>query len=440
MSPLAEIAAKSGFVVSGSDQADSNESHRLRDLGIKVFNTHQSSNIEGARTVVYSSAIPPSNPELATARVALGVEVLHRSDFLAELMAGRSGVTIAGTHGKTTSSGMIALMLKELGLDPTAAVGGKILSENSYSMSGSGNVFVAEADESDGSFLKYRPYVGVLTNIARDHMDYFQDEAHIVATFRQYLKNIDPDGYAVIGWDNALSRSLGQDFAGNRLGYGFTLGSDVRGREFATTGHGISFRAMVERDAVEVFIPTLGKVNALNGLCALSVARALELDVRAAAEALGQFRGVGRRLNIVFSGARLRIVDDYAHNPDKIAGAIDATKDAWPNSRLIVCFQPHRYTRISSLFDQFVASFARADQVLVLPVYSAGEETIEGFEPNAIARSITKASGVEAHGVANFELCAERVSGFPGADLTVLTVGAGDIWRVGQMVKEACNG
>jgi UDP-N-acetylmuramate--alanine ligase len=378
MSPLAEIAARTGFEVSGSDQSNPQEGQRLSSVGVRFFNHHDSANLTDVKTVIYSSAIPADNAEMQAARKKKGVELLHRSDFLAELLSHHQAITVAGTHGKTTSSAMIAHMLKELGLNPSAAVGGKLLSDDSYCLVGSGELFVAESDESDGSLLKYKPLIGVLTNVAKDHMDFFKDESHIFETFRQYLENILPDGFAIIGWDNPISRALGNEFSGQKLAYGFSFGCDVRGRDFAVTRQGIKFMAQVERDAVSCFVPTLGKVNAINALCALSVARALDLDVQQASEALASFKGVGRRLNIICSNERLRVVDDYAHNPDKIEAAIAAVKDAWPETRLTVCFQPHRYSRISNLLKEFASSFKRADHVLVLPGYGSGEEPIAG--------------------------------------------------------------
>jgi UDP-N-acetylmuramate--alanine ligase len=439
MSPLAEIAVRVGFNVSGSDQSSSPEGDRLSALGIRFFRQHQAANLGDAKTVVYSSAIPADNPELRAAKQRSDIELLHRSDFLSELLSQNRGITVAGTHGKTTSSAMIAHMLKNMGLDPSAAVGGKLLGEESYCLVGDGDLFVAESDESDGSLLKYKPLIGVLTNIAKDHMDFYRDESHIYDTFRQYLENIIPDGFAIIGWDNAISRALGNEYSGQKLAYGFSFGSDVRGREFSVKQDGISFIAQVERDAVSCFVPTLGKINAVNALCALSVARALELDIKKAAASLGTFRGVGRRLNILFNAQGLRVVDDYAHNPDKIEAAIAAVKDAWPDSFLIVCFQPHRYTRISSLFKEFAAAFKRADQVLVVPVYGAGEEIIDGYSSEAIATEIGLLSKVVALGVSSFSACCENILGAKRRNCSVLTVGAGDIWKVGELLKEASD-
>ena len=439
MSPLAEIAVRTGFTVSGSDQSNPTEGKRLANFGIRFFDRHDAGNIGTAATVIYSSAIPIGNPEMLAASNRSDLQLLHRSDFLAELLAHHQGITVAGTHGKTTTSAMIAHMLKEMGLNPSAAIGGKLLSEDSYCLVGTGELFVAESDESDGSLLKYKPLIGILTNIAKDHMDFFRDEAHIFETFRQYLENVQPDGFAVIGWDNPISRALGHEYAGQKLAYGFALGCDVRGREFSVTNEGIKFMAQVERDAVSCFVPTLGKINANNALCALAVARALDLDVNAAAATLASFQGVGRRLNIVYSDSRLRIVDDYAHNPDKIEAAIAAVKDAWPHADLVVCFQPHRYSRISNLLKEFAGSFKRANHVLVLPVYAAGEMPLSGFDPEIIAEEIRICSQVTASGVGDFVKCSELLLQNRSANMAILTVGAGDICKIGDILKEGLN-
>lgn len=440
MSPLAEIAAKVGFDVSGSDQSNAQEGERLRQAGVKFSPDHNIANLGSAQTIIYSSAIPLDNPELAEARRRQDLQLLHRSDFLAELMAPHHAITVAGTHGKTTTAAMIAHMLAEMGLSPLAAIGGKLLSVNSYCLVGDGDLFVAESDESDGSLLKYQPLVGILSNIAKDHMDYFKDENQIIDLFRNYLGNIAPDGTAIIGWDNPLSRQLGSEFKGAKLAYGFTLGCDVRGRDYSPTRDGIKFTAQVERDPVPCWVPTLGKVNAINALCALAVARALDLDVRQAAEALATFRGVGRRLNIVFNNDHLRVVDDYAHNPDKIAGAIAAVKDAWPQSTVVVCFQPHRFSRISNLFEEFAASFSKADKVMVLPVYGAGEASLDGYDPSRIATQIALKSQVNAIAMGDFKSCVDYLSNEPSQELSVLTVGAGDVTHLAELIKRAFDG
>ncbi|MEZ4742881.1 MAG: UDP-N-acetylmuramate--L-alanine ligase [Bdellovibrionota bacterium] len=443
MSPLAILAAKKGYRVSGSDHSSSQVKINLKNTGIHIYDDHLESNVNDAQYVVYSSAISPNNPELIAAKNK-GLQILHRSDFLYLLMEDSDSVVISGTHGKTTTSAMIAHMLQELGIGPSYAIGGILERNQSSAELGNSKIFVAEADESDGTFLKYQPYIGLITNIALDHLDFYENQQNVETAFLNFARNIKKDGSLVIGWDNPLCRSLVQNlkeddehpFEAAILSYGFIFGCDTRCLNFSQNETGLYFEAMIERDRIKCRIPTYGKVNISNALAALTVARSLELDVSHAAEALGTFTGVKRRLNILFSDTNFLLVDDYAHNPDKIAAAISALKTAQTKNRLYVIFQPHRYSRFSSLFEHFIKSFSEADQVFVLPIYAAGEEEISGFDPHYIANSIKEASNIDAKGFSNFSECFSDIINEVTPHTTILTVGAGDIWILAEELRK----
>ena len=436
MSGLAELAIHGGHKVQGSDAKASAAVDRLVRLGALVVAGHDANALGTARTVVYSSAIPGSNVELVEAR-RLGLAVLHRSDFLRHLMEGRQAVTVAGTHGKTTTSAMITHMLDDLGLDPSAAIGGAMQRYHSPARSGGGGLFVAEADESDGSFLKYQPFVGVLTNVAFDHMEYFKDQTRLETAFRSYLRLVDPDGWAIVGWDSALARQVAEGYAGNRLTYGFVLGSEVRATEYHCDKGETRFTAIVERDRINCRLAMMGRHNVQNALCCLAVARALELDCQKAAASLAHFAGVERRMTHVHSGQALHVFDDYAHNPGKIAASVETLREAWPDWQLHVVFQPHRYTRLETMYDDMLDAMLGADIVYLVPVYSAGETTLRDFSPTRLARDLEHRLPVEAVPCESLDEAVQAIRQRLAPNSVVLTVGAGDVHRVATQLEES---
>lgn len=440
MSALAELAQKQGLSVQGSDSKASSVTAYLQSLGIKVTIGHTAAVLDGARSVVYSSAIAAENIELEAAK-SRGLPLLHRSEFLAFLMASREAITVAGTHGKSTTTAMIAHVLDTLGCDPSVACGAPIVRFQSAARYGKGLYFVAEADESDGSFLRYRPTIGVITNIAPDHMEYFKDTATLEAAFSQYLNNIvEDEGCAVIGWDNSMAREVGRRYEKTRLTYGFLIGSDVRGLDYRCAGGETTLTAMVERDKIPLRLKMIGKHNAQNALCTLAVARALSLDVKKAAEALASFEGVGRRFSAVYDAPELKIFDDYAHNPGKIEACIAGIRESWPDWKVHAVFQAHRYSRLETMFDAMLAALRDADVVHVLPVYSAGETTTRDFSPELLAAELRLKHGIEAHACHNFAEAAQSVRNRLDYPAVVLTVGAGDVWRVADLLKDGLNG
>ena len=438
MSALAEIALARECVVSGSDPAPSRLTRRLSELGALVTTVQNGGAIESDATVVVTSAIKPDNAELRRAQ-DLGCPVIHRSELLALAMQGKRTITVAGTHGKTTTTAMIGHVLELLGEDPTIITGGVMPTVGSPVKVGRGDLLVAEADESDGSFLRYTPHVAVLTNIDRDHMEFFGNNERLIETFKNYLEKTDEEGCAVIGWDSPLSRNIGADLTTHKLGYGFLLGCDVRGSGFTPRRDGSVFTAIVERDLLEVNLPMFGKHNAANALCALAVVRAMGLNVQRAASALSSFPGVGRRMSLVAIRGNCRIFDDYAHNPGKIAACISSVREASPSERIIVVYQSHRYSRLETMYEDLLGSFGAASEVAVLPVYAAGESERPGFEAPKLAADMAKFSKVPTKAVMSLEDAVQwslAQLGDCSQPTTVITVGAGDVWKVAEKIAQ----
>jgi UDP-N-acetylmuramate--alanine ligase len=441
MSALAEVALARQCKVSGSDPTPSRLTRRLADLGAFITTVQDGSAIEGDATVVVTSAIKPDNLELVRAQ-DLGCPIVHRSELLSWLMEGKRTITVAGTHGKTTTTAMIGHVLEVLGEDPTIITGGVMPTVGSPVKVGKSQLIVAEADESDGSFLRYTPLISVLTNIDRDHMEFFGNDERLIDTFRQYLKRTHPDGTSIIGWDSPLSRNIGADLSINKLGFGFVLGCDVRATGFCPRRDGSTFTAVVERDAVEVNLPMFGKHNAANALCALAVARALGLNIQRAASALTSFPGVGRRMSLVTIRGNCRIFDDYAHNPGKISACISSVREASPTERILVIYQSHRYSRLETMYEDLLGAFGAASEVAVLPVYSAGEPHRDGYEAPKLAADMAKFSKVSTKAVMSLEDAVQWTLALLGdfsEPTTVITVGAGDVWKVAEKLAQAMD-
>ncbi|MBM4251012.1 MAG: UDP-N-acetylmuramate--L-alanine ligase [Deltaproteobacteria bacterium] len=435
MSGLAEMAVHLGISVQGTDIKSSTIIDRLVTKGVRFYLGHSGQSLDGAGTVVYSSAIAADNPELTLAH-SKAIEVLHRSDFLQLLMSESLPITVAGTHGKSTTSAMIAHVLDDLGCKPKAVIGAEMIRYDSYLLLGDGNIFVAEADESDGSFLKYRPYVGVITNVELDHLDFFKNQGALLQAFGSYLQNITEDGFAIIGWDHPLTRDVGSTYLRDRLTYGFVLGCDVRARDYISVSGSSTFTVIVERDVFKCSLPMMGKHNVQNALCALAVTRSLGLNVKDAAASLANFRGVKRRMDRLLSTDRLKIYDDYAHNPGKISACIQALRQTWPQIKLHVVYQPHRFTRLETMYDEMLQSLDGADLVYVLPVYSAGETTQLDFSPAKIAADLRLRMDIDAVACDTLDEAVTTVQRQISDKAIVLTIGAGDVWRVAAKLKE----
>jgi len=440
MTPLAEIAQSFGYEVIGSDSQPSASVTRLQGHGIKVFLEQHEKNLPEQATVVVSSAINEDNPELMTARQR-GLKILHRSELLATLMQERTAVTVSGTHGKTTTSSLIAYLLDQLNLKPTAAIGGELIGYKRSLANCNSPYFVAEADESDGSFLRYRPFISVLTNVDSDHLDHFGNLDQLQQACRDYLNTTDVEGCSVVGWDSKPIREISEGLKHRRLSYGFSIGSEVRAFNIKVVDGYTSFDVVVEHDLMTCRLALFGRHNVANALGGLAVIRALDGDVSKAADALATFPGVRRRMELKGQNETTSIYDDYAHNPGKIRAATSGLKEAFADRRLLAIFQPHRYSRLKTTYDLTTQSFCRADHVIVLPVYAAGEKSLDGFTAKRIARDISEHSAVSAISVDNMEDALCEAQNFCQKQPTnIVTLGAGDVSKLAdQLTRSLCG-
>jgi UDP-N-acetylmuramate--alanine ligase len=430
MSGLAEVLLNLGYTVSGSDLKRSEATDRLGRLGGRIFVGHDPRQVEGAQVVVYSSAVAASNPELMAARAA-GVPVIPRAELLSELMRLRFGVAVAGAHGKTTTTTLVGAVLAGGGLDPTVVVGGRVRSFGSGARLGLGQFLVAEADESDGSFLRLTPSIAVVTNIDREHLDYYRGLDEIRAAFLEFARRVSFYGLVVgCADDPEVARLLPECRERRTLGYGLEAG-EVRAREIELGPSGSRFEVWYgDRRVGEVEVPLIGEHNVKNALAAICVGLELEIPFALVQKSLSEFSGVGRRFEVKGEAGGVLVVDDYGHHPTEIRATLRAARAL--GRRIVVLFQPHRYTRTKALLEEFGASFGDADEVLVTDVYSAGEASL----PGATAESIVGAARNRGHravtyagDLARAEALLESVA--RPQDL-LLTLGAGDVWRAGE--------
>jgi len=431
MSPLAEILRAQGQDVSGSDEKDTDTTARLSAMGVAIHHGHDGRNVSGARCLVVSSAIPDSNPELREAR-ARGIRVVHRGDLLEAVMAPFAHrVAISGSHGKTTTTAMATGILEAAGFDPTALVGGKLKGTQSGARVGNGSAFVAEADESDRSFLKLHPTVSLVTNVDREHLDTYADMADVTAAFTTFALSVPAHGTAVLCADDPIAARIAKSGGERSLTYGFGEAADVRGR-FALQEDG--FPRVTGQGPAGGFEFTLGvggEMNALNALGAMAAAQALGIAPALASRALSCFRGVARRLE--WKGRRdgIDVWDDYGHHPTEISATLKALRARNAGRRLVTLFQPHRVTRTRSLWDEFTRAFSLCDELWLANIYAAGEAAEAGITAERLADAIT-ANGPKA-GFAG-SLDEARATVFPRLreNDVFLTLGAGNVVEVGE--------
>ena len=428
MSGLARILAQSGVDVSGSDLEESPLLEDLRDLGVRVEIGHREENLGEARFVVTSSAIPPDNAELEAAR-RRGLQILHRSEMLAEVLRYRIGIAVSGTHGKTTTSAMIATLLNGVGMDPTVIVGAHLPNLGSNALLGSGPYAVCEADESDRSFLNVPAVFKVVTNIDVDHMDVYRDMTDLNAAFLEFMNSVPFYGVAVVCRDDSGLRELTKKVHRRVLTYGLDEGADVSAKYLENKAFGTVFTCFQgERELGRAELHVPGRHNVQNALAAIAVGLWLGVSFEEMAEALASFQGAERRQQ--FKGERdgVAVIDDYAHHPTEIEATLECLRTI--GKRTIVVYQPHRYTRTRYLMDRMGDCFEAADRLFVLPVYPAGEKPIAGVDSEALIRSLPDrkpTTFVENH-TAMVHLLRQQAG--PG-DL-VVTMGAGDVWKVGE--------
>ena len=431
MSGIAEILLNMGFRVSGSDRSASEQTRRLAAMGGKIDQGHDPRHIEGAEVLVYSSAVGPDNVEIVAAREKK-IPVIPRGEMLAELMRLRYGIAVAGAHGKTTTTTMIATVLAQGGLDPTAVIGGKVNSFGSHAKKGEGDFLVAEADESDGSFLKLSPTLAVVTNIDREHLDYYKTFEAIQATFLDFINKIPFYGLAVLCGDEKGIVDLVPRIEKRFITYGMTPGLDLVAEAMTYHPWKTTFRARFRGELLGAFeLPVPGAHNVLNALAAIGVALELDLPISAIQKGLQGYRGVERRFQLKGEKNGVLVIDDYGHHPTEIRATLAAAKRGW-GTELTVVFQPHRFTRTRDCLEDLAASFGEADHLILTDIYPAGEAPIPGIDGKRLHQAVLSRRHPDAVYVQDpSEIVALlKKKGRPG--MMILTLGAGDIWKVGK--------
>ena len=455
MSGIAEVLVNLGFQVSGSDLAENAATHRLAKLGAKIIAGHDRSNIEGADAVVVSTAVKGDNPEVAAAR-ARRIPVVPRALMLAELMRLKQGIAIAGTHGKTTTTSLVASVLAEGGMDPTFVIGGRLNAAGSNARLGAGDFIVVEADESDASFLHLQPVLAVVTNIDADHMETYQhDFARLKQAFIQFLQNLPFYGSAVLCVDDAHVREILPFVSKPAVTYGTAADAMVRAEGIEHAAGQMRFRvrrAGVHQPGAQPMDVTLnlpGHHNVLNSLAAIAVGLEIGIPEPSILKALAEFRGVGRRFQRCGeiavdaangAGGRFTLVDDYGHHPAEMAATIAAARGAFPGRRLVLAFQPHRYSRTRDLFEEFVKVLSTADALVLADVYAAGEPAIPAADGASLARAVRSAGTLEPVFIEDIGRMAEGIRGVARDGDVVLTMGAGSIGNVAAHMAASAIG
>jgi UDP-N-acetylmuramate--alanine ligase len=444
MSGIAEVLLNLGYKVSGSDLKSSGVTQRLAGMGAAVFEGHRAENIAGAEVVVTSSAIAAENPEVVEAH-NLHVPVIQRAEMLAELMRLKYGIAIAGMHGKTTTTSMVAAVLAAGGLDPTVVVGGRVDAMGSNARLGKSQYLVAEADESDRSFLKLSPILSVVTNIDREHMDCYRNMRDVKKTFLEFMDRVPFYGMVVACNDDPLLRRLLPEVQRRTVTYGTKRGSDFwikPGETGANPGPGgdsrplsrfrVSYR---KKDLGDFTLHVPGVHNVLNATAAIAVGVGLDVGVEAIRAALDQFRGVDRRFQLRGQWAGVSVIDDYGHHPTEIKATLSAARQCGFR-KVHVVFQPHRYTRTRDLIEEFTTAFGDADSLFVLDIYAASEKPIEGISGDGLARTIRETGGRTVQYVSSFADAASSAAAVAEDGDMILTLGAGSVSQLGPMILE----
>jgi len=431
MSGIAEVLLNLGYEVSGSDIRETEITRRLEQLGARVYYRHQRKNIQGAEVVVVSAAIKEGNPEIQEAAEKL-IPVIPRAEMLAELMRMKYGVAVAGTHGKTTTTSLIATVLAHGGLDPTVVIGGKLNSIGSTAKLGQGDFLVAEADESDGSFLKLLPTIAVVTNIDPEHLDYYQGIEQIKEAFLQFIDKIPFFGLAVLCLDHENVQSLIPQLRKRFTTYGLSSQADFQAKDMSFDGPHTSFELIHRgRRVGRLKVQMPGIHNVYNVLATVATAFELDVDFKTVQEALAGFSGIQRRFQMKAEIEDILVFDDYGHHPTEIKAALRAAKSGW-RRRIVALFQPHRYTRTKALFGDFLTAFYEADVLVITDIYPAGEEEIEGVHARHLFEGIREHGHRDVHYISDRgEILQYLLSVIKPGDL-VITLGAGDIYRVGE--------
>jgi len=441
MCGIAEVLLNQGYAISGSDIRESAVTNRLKSLGATIFIGHAADNVEGIDVLVTSTAVDQTNPEVARAKEQL-IPVVRRAEMLAELMRYRHGIAVAGTHGKTTTTSLVASILAEAQQSPTFVIGGRLTSAGTNAQLGRSRYLVAEADESDASFLHLQPMVAIVTNIDADHMETYEgDFGKLKQTFIRFLQNLPFYGLAVMCIDDPVVRELMPEVGRPMLSYGFSEDADFQAYDLQQNG--LQSRFKVKRPGglsdLSICLNMPGRHNVLNALAAIAVATDEEIDDAAICRALEKFEGVGRRFQVLgelpLESGSVTLVDDYGHHPREVQAVISAVEEGWPGRRLVMVYQPHRYTRTRDLYEDFVQVLQRPDQLLLLEVYAAGEEAIPGADTRSLCRSLRQ-RGKEPIFVESHEHIAEMLKEILQPGDLLLTQGAGNITTLAHQLRE----
>jgi len=436
MSGIAELLLNLGYKVSGSDLQSTDITRRLAQLGGTIFQGHRSEQIQGADVVVISSAVGADNPEVVAAKEAI-VPVISRAEMLAELMRLKYSIAVAGAHGKTTTTWIIASVLDHGGLDPTVVIGGKLNSLGTNARLGQGEYIVAEADESDGSFLKLTPTIGVVTNINAEHLDFYGDIERIKKVFLDFINKVPFYGMAVLCLDNEGIQDLIPRIEKRFITYGMTSHADYQAKD-------ITFERLTSQYRITYRGETLGSValnlpgihNIYNSIASIAIGMELGIPFDTILYALKGIEGVQRRFQVKGTSNGVTVVDDYGHHPTEIRLTLKTIRQCWPDRRIVVAFQPHRYSRIAALFDDFTRAFYKADSLLVLPIYSAGEAPIANIDGHGLCERIREHGHKDATFHDGLEVAVAYLRKTLRQGDVLLTLGAGDVWRVGENLFE----
>ena len=446
MGGIAEVLHNLGYTVSGSDLCANAMTQHLQDLGVDILQGHSPGHIAGADVVVITSAVQEDNPELMAARQAR-IPVVPRAEMLAELMRFRQGLAIAGTHGKTTTTSLIASILAEAGLDPTYVIGGLLNSSGTHAKLGTGRYFVAEADESDASFLHLQPVMAVLTNIDADHLGtYGGDYANLRQHFIEFIHRLPFYGLAVVCIDDPGVRDILPEISRPVLTFGIDAEADIQGKLLRQEGKRTWFgvRSAGSDDWVEYELNLPGKHNVMNALAAVAVASELEMEPANVAKGLTGFQGIGRRLQVFgelqLDDKQVLLIDDYAHHPRELECSIEAVRHGWPGRRLVVIFQPHRFTRTRDLFEDFTRTLSEIDVLLMMEVYPAGEAPIAGADSRSLCRAIRLRGQVDPVFVEERDSLYGLLPGLLEDGDILLVLGAGDVSSLAPELQRRYGG
>jgi UDP-N-acetylmuramate--alanine ligase len=428
---IAEVLLNLGYTISGSDLSQSDITQRLAVLGAKIFAGHDASYLGDADVAVTSTAVKSNNAEVLEAH-RRGIPVIPRAEMLAELLKMKFSIAVSGSHGKTTTTSMVSTVLAHGGLDPTMVIGGKLASIGSNAKMGDGEVIVAEADESDGSFLKLSPSLAVITNIDLEHLDYYRDIEEIKEAFLQFANIVPFYGSTILCFDDENVKTILPQIKRKTITYGLTSSADYRANDIHFAGSSSTFSLVYKGTPCgDVTLNVPGRFNVYNALATIAVAREFDMEYPAICEGLKRFVGVHRRLEVKGKSRGVIVVDDYGHHPTEIRETLAAAKHVWKD-RIIVVFQPHRYTRTKALFEEFLTAFPNADTLIVTDIYAASEDPIDGVNALSLCDGIRRCGNRDVTYLADFDDIVKHLLSIAKPTDVIITQGAGNVWKIGE--------